>query len=350
VRRFLSYRWLAAVLAVLGALALALWLIPSSHYIVLPDKAQRVDPLVEITGEGQQASASDGGIYSVYVLVRKANLFERAFPGLFDGADLVPGRRINPEGVSDEQRRKSNRLYMTRSQDIAAAVALEALGYDVDVKLNGAEISVVVPNSPAAKSDLQPADVIVRAEGQAVEGPDDLRDALADVEPGQTVTLGVRRSGGVRDLAVETMESDREAGRAVVGVLVQQSARFDLPVEIEIDAGPVGGPSAGLAFALDIVDELGSDVDQGRLIVATGELTFEGRVLPIGGVKQKVIGARDAGADIFVVPVANAKEAERYAGDLEIVPVATFEEALSDLAWRSGAPPEIENGNAVTTS
>jgi PDZ domain-containing protein len=325
-----------------GGLALALWLIPSGHYLLLPDRAQLVEPLVKIANEDDAANG-DGGIYMVDILVRKANLFERVFPGINDGADLVDGARLNPEGVSEQQRRKSNQLEMTRSQQAAAAVALEALGYDVEVKASGAEISLVVPDSPAASAGLQPGDVIVNAEGRDVETPTDLRDALADVKPGDRVTLTVRREGGSKDYELPTVEADQDPGRAVVGVLVQQSATINLPVDIEIDAGSIGGPSAGLAFALDIVDELGDDVDQGRRIVVTGALTLDGKVEPIGGIKQKVIGAREAGADIFVVPLGNAKEAQRYAGSqLAIVPVATFQEALDDLAWRSGAPPSHE--------
>jgi PDZ domain-containing secreted protein len=98
-----------------------------------------------------------------------------------------------------------------------------------------------------------------------------------------------------------------------------------------VDAKGIGGPSAGLAFALDIVDELGADVDQQRKVVVTGELSLDGRVLPIGGIKQKTIAAREGNADVFVVPRENADEAERYAGDLEIVPVSSFEEALREL-------------------
>ena len=103
-------------------------------------------------------------------------------------------------------------------------------------------------------------------------------------------------------------------------------------MDIEIDAGAIGGPSAGLAFALDIVDELGEDIDRGRKIVATGELTIDGEVLPIGGVKQKAIGAHEADADIFLVPDANYEDARKAVDDLEIIPVSTFDEALSVLA------------------
>ena len=279
----------------------------------------------------------------VDILVRKATLLERLFPGVNDGADLVPGERLNPQGVSEQQRRQANQLDMTRSQQIAAAVALETLDYDVDIQANGAEISLVVPDSPAATAGLEVGDVIVEAEGKKVETLDDLRAALEPVEPGSAVTVSVRRSGGVEEYSLSTIESEREPGDAVIGVIVQQAATIDLPVDIDIDAGPIGGPSAGLAFALDIVDELGSDVDQGRRIVATGELTLDGSVEPIGGIKQKVIGAKQSGADIFVVPTGNAREAEQYADGLEIVPVATFDEALSDLAWLPGEPaPQVE--------
>jgi PDZ domain-containing protein len=94
----------------------------------------------------------------------------------------------------------------------------------------------------------------------------------------------------------------------------------------------VGGPSAGLPFALDVMEELGRDVDHGRKVAATGELALDGTVLPVGGLKQKTIGARKAGVDIFLVPAGeNAEEARRYAGGLRIVPVHSFRQALSAL-------------------
>jgi PDZ domain-containing protein len=344
-------RSLVVAIIALGGLALALWLIPSGQYVLLPDEAQRVDPLITIAGEesdgnqadGSQAGESEGGIYMVDILVRKANLLERIFPRVNEGADLIPEERINPEGVSEEQRRQSSRLDMTRSQQIAAAVALEQLGYDVDVSASGAEVSLVLPDSPAATVELRPGDVIVEAAGRTVTSPADLRDAFSSVEPGEQVTIVAQRSGGRKEYTLTTKAAEDDPERAVIGVLVQQAASVDLPIEVEIDAGGIGGPSAGLAFALQIVDELGSDIDQGRRIVATGELTVDGTVEPVGGIEQKVIGAERAGADIFVVPLGNAREAERHASeDLAIVPVASFAEALSDLDWRSGAPPPIE--------
>jgi Lon-like protease len=324
-------RALAVAVLAVGALAAVLWLAPSGQYLLLPDKAQPVEPLVELPGEGAGGQSEDAGIFMVDILVRKANLFERFFPGVNDGATLVPERAVNPVGVSETERRKSSNLDMTRSQEIAAAVALEALGYSVEATSSGAEISLVAPDSPAANAKLQPGDVVVKAQGKEIQTPGDLRRAMERVKPGSPVTITVRRSGGLSEHTLSTEESESEPGRAVIGVIVQQAATIDLPVDIKIDAGSIGGPSAGLAFALDIVDELGPDVDKGRLIVVTGELGLDGQVEPIGGIKQKTIGARQAGADLFVVPEENATEALEHADGLEIVPVDTFQEALDDL-------------------
>jgi PDZ domain-containing protein len=125
-----------------------------------------------------------------------------------------------------------------------------------------------------------------------------------------------------------------EPKRAIVGVQIEQSATIDLPLAIKIDTGSIGGPSAGLAFSLDIVDELGKDLDDDRRIVVTGALDLDGRVVAIGGIKQKTIAARNSHADLFLVPDGNAQDARRYADGLKVVAVSSFREALSALTKR----------------
>ena len=114
-----------------------------------------------------------------------------------------------------------------------------------------------------------------------------------------------------------------------MGVFIEPS--LALPIDVKIKTGQIGGPSAGLAFALDIVDELGRDIDHGRRVVVTGALAPDGSVEEIGGVKQKTIGAKQAGADVFLVPRGNAREARRYAGQLRVVAVGSFKQAMSYL-------------------
>jgi len=333
VLRSRALRLFLLVFAVVAGTGLALTFLPSDHYIVLPDRARPTDPLVDIPGE-EAGPVGDAGIYMVDVRVGRASLFERLFPGLREGAELLPEHVINPEGVSDTQRRRSSLNEMSRSQLVAITVALRQLGREVDIEAIGAEVVLVQPDAPA-DGELEVGDVIVTAEGEDVTSTSDLQGAMSDLSPGDEASLTVERGEGEQiDLTLATRASNQEPERAVVGVQVQDAEDFRFPVDIEIDAGSIGGPSAGLAFALNIVDELGDDVDGGRTIVATGELTLEGDVLPIGGIKQKVIGAREAGADVFLVPDRNAADAREAADGLEIVAVSDFGEALSALAAR----------------
>lgn len=326
-----SFRIFLLLFAVVAVAGLVLTFLPSDHYLVLPDRARPTDPLVSVPGE-DTGSAGDGGIYMVDVRIGRANLFERLFPGVREGADLLPEHVINPEGVSDTQRRRSSLNEMSRSQLTAITVALRQLGREVDIEAVGAEVVLVQPDAPA-DGELEVGDVIVAAEGDDVTSTSDLQRAMSDVTPGDEASLTVERGEDEQiELTLPTRASDQDPERAVVGVQVQDAEDFRFPVDIEIDAGSIGGPSAGLAFALDIVDELGDDVDGGRTVVATGELTLEGDVLPIGGIKQKVIGARRAGADLFLVPDRNAADARAAAEGLEIVAVSDFDEALSALA------------------
>jgi PDZ domain-containing protein len=319
-----------AALVLLVVAAAALWLVPSDHYLFLPDEAHAVAPIVQVKGE--KPDADGGGIYYVDVLVRKATLLERAFPGLRSGSSLVPEHAVRPPGVSEKTRRKIDLSSMARSQDIAAAVALRHLGYKVTSRPQGALVIAVRPGSPA-DGKLVAGDIIVGVDGKDVKTSQDLRRLIGTHEPGDKVSLTVRDGEGIRTVVTGTERDPSAPKRPIVGIVIQQAAQIDLPIPVKIDAGDVGGPSAGLAFALDVLEELGRKVDRGRKIAATGEIDLDGTVGPIGGVKQKTIGARNSGVDVFLVPAGdNAREARRYAGGLRIVPVHNFRQALRELA------------------
>jgi len=322
---------LIAAGGILGALAVAAaWLLPSNSYLLLPDPAKPLAGKVKVEGEKPHPP---GGIYYVDVVIRQASLLEAKLAAARpDGADLVPEHALVPPGSSFGERRRQNLRQMDRSERIAAAVALRELGYDVKADPEGALVVAVAADAPAA-GELEPTEVVVGVDGERVRTPADLRRLIAKHEPGERVTLRVRAGGAVREVDVETVESPDEAGRPIVGIQVEQSADIQLPIDVEIDLGGVGGPSAGLAFALDVVEELRGNVDRGLRVAATGELELDGTVAPIGGVKQKVLGARSAGAEVFLVPAGdNAAEARRHAGGLRIIPVESFRQALRALA------------------
>lgn len=318
---------LGAILLLVAAL---LYLAPSDDYILLPDRAKPLEPLVEVQGE--KADRNGGGIYYVAVDVRKASLLEKAVPGLHEGATLIPAHELNPAGESDRTRRREDLRDMAQSQKFAAAVALRQLGYKVRVRNRGVLIDAVAENFPAA-GKLRPGDVIVAVDGRSVKSTAELRNVMLRRQPGDEVRLTVRRDGKSSDVTVKTVSNPRDEKQAFLGVVISDDAEVvKLPVKVEIDLGNVGGPSAGLAFALDLVDELGRDVDRGRRIAATGEITLDGSIHPVGGIKQKTIGARRSGMDLFLVPGENATEARRYADGLRVVPVDSFQQALRKLA------------------
>jgi PDZ domain-containing protein len=215
---------------------------------------------------------------------------------------------------------------------VAAAVALKAAGKKVVSRPVGAKVEAVQPGKPAV-GKLEPDDVITAVDGARITTPADVFAAMRPHTPGDTVAFTVRR--GTRTLVqrIRTTASDDGTKRAVVGVLLEPALDIRLPLDVRIDAGGVGGPSAGLAFALDILEELGRNVVHGKRIAATGEILPNGAVGPIGGIKQKTIGARETHVDAFLVPAGeNARDAKRYADGLRIIPVESFSQALRALA------------------
>ena len=316
-------------LVLLAVIAVVLWLVPSNSYLLLPDTPQAVAPLVTVPKDRERRD-DKGRIYFLAVLVRKANLLERLFPPVrADGSTLVPASALRPPGVSERAQRKIDQHDMSESQSLAAAVALRQLGYKVLAQRNGAEIAEIVAATPAV-GKLEPGDVIVSVDGRRIRTPLDLRRLIRRHRPGETVRLGVRNANGLRTVTLRTMN---ESGQPVIGVIIDQSANIKLPFPVKIDAGSVVGPSAGLAFALEIMEKLGRNVDRGYRIAATGELQLDGTVLPIGGVKQKTVESRGAHVDILLVPAGeNAAEARKYAGNTRVIGVHSFQQALRRLA------------------
>jgi PDZ domain-containing protein len=320
---------LLAVVAILVGAVLALELTTSRDYIFLPDKAHPVSPLVSVAGGHDRTGK--GGIYFVDVVVRKATLLEQLFGGLHSGADLYPADEIVPPGVSDAQQQQVDANEMKTSQQVAAAVALRALGKKVKTTEDGAIVSETEPGYPAA-GRLNPTDLIVAINGNPVHSPADVFHAMSGKRVGSRFNFTILRNGNKKTVRLATVPADTGSKRGIVGVLLDPSEKIKLPIKVSIDAHGVGGPSAGLAFALDVLQQLGRNVDRGHKVAATGEIFLNGQVGPIGGIKQKTIGAREAGVDVFLVPVGNAAEARKYADGLRIVPVKSFQQALHALA------------------
>jgi PDZ domain-containing protein len=303
----------------------------TNSFLLIPDPAHPLAALVEVPGGKEQADK--GGIYYVDVLEKKASVLERLFPGIREGSTLVNHEDVTPPGITDQQRIQEDKRAMQISQQIASAVALKALGYNVRIKLDGVPVDEVSANTDAA-GKVQLGDIILAVDGKRVYTTPQLRAAVGKHRIGDPLHLRIRRNGKVVEVDVKATR-DKDTGRPIIGIIADANPALavHLPLKIGFNLRNVGGPSAGLAFALQILEERGRDVDHGYRVAATGVIGPDGSVGPIGGVKQKTIGARKAHVDVFLVPAGdNYREAKKYADGLRIIPVKSFQQALRALA------------------
>jgi len=321
----------AALVVLLAALVVGITR-GSDHYLEIPDEAHPLENLVKVPGSKPQRDGGD--IYYVDVLIKQATLLESIVPTFRpEGADLIDREQLIQPGISERERFKLELADMRISQIVASAVALRELGYRVPVRPGGLKVVAVTSDSHAVGL-LQPGDVIISADGRPVRTRTELAALLQRHQPGDVVRIGIRRGQKRLTFSIRTTADKAEPKRPIIGILPTQALNVRFPFQIRFDLRDVGGPSAGLAFALELLEKRGRDVDRGLKVAATGEIQLDGTVTRIGGIKQKTIGARQAHVDVFLVPVDgdNAREAKRYAKGLRIIPVESFQHALRELA------------------
>ncbi len=260
-------------------------------------------------------------------------------------------------GVQTPQQRRTFALESMRtSEQVAQYVALQRVGFDVVVVPGDVLIEAMVciaANEEGTEcatwspSDdvLDPGDRIIAVEGVPLEGVEDLTQILADKMPGDVVTMTIDRPEvGELVVDVELTASPDDSSRTIVGFFPFDTRRVELPFELDIDTGSIGGPSAGLAFTLTLIDELTEgELTGGGDIAVTGTIELDGTVGPIGGLRQKASAVAQTGVDVFIVPAAQSDDdiaAARLAGgdDLEIITVETLEDAIQVLAELGGDP------------
>ncbi|MGW8568576.1 YlbL family protein [Isoptericola sp. NPDC055881] len=246
---------------------------------------------------------------------------------------VQPVESIFPEQTTQEQQQQVGQAQMAGSESSATVAALTELGYEVPATLT---VAGVAPGS-GADGVVRAGDVIRSLDGHDITTHQDLLADLDDVTPGDDVVLGVDRDGKPEDLTVTTAEGD---GRAALGVYLDPS--YDFPVDVTIRPGDIGGPSAGTMFALAIITKLTPEDElHGAHVAGTGTMSVDGEVGPIGGIQQKLFGARDAGADWFLAPARNCDEVVGHVPDgLRVVKMSTLDDAraaIEDIGAGKGA-------------
>ncbi len=241
---------------------------------------------------------------------------------------VVPRSFVYPNDESNEDSDKQGAAMLANSQDASRVAALRAVGMTVDEEI---VVQSVVEDSPA-DGVLREGDVILRVDGKAVNNVQDASDSIADRNPGDDATVLIERAGKKKELTITTTESEQDPTRARVGVII--GTNFEFPIDIENHIGDrVGGPSAGLMFALGMYDQLTPGPLTGGLNVAgTGSISPEGNVGTVGGIAQKMAGAENAGAQVFLVPALNCGEAEAAREfDMTVVKVETLDDAIAAI-------------------
>jgi PDZ domain-containing protein len=223
---------------------------------------------------------------------------------------------------------------MDLSKETAITLALRRLGYEVAATSEGVLIADVDETAPAIDV-LQPDDVITAVEGMIVSLPEDIGSALADYKPGDAITLDLKRNDENLTVQVELVARDDDPDAPMIGISVAAlDPRFEFPFPIDIDPGLIGGPSAGMMYTLAVMELLGPEsLSSGHVIAGTGTIDVDGNVGGIGGVRQKVVAAEAAGAEVMLVPASNYDEAlTAPRNGIELIPVATLDEVLEALA------------------
>lgn len=244
---------------------------------------------------------------------------------LDDGIAIVPEEQVYPPGETAKEAERQSATEMRDSQENATTAALRELGIPVETRL----LVQDVPKGSPSTGKLETGDELVAVDGRPVAGGAELRERITSREPGEQVEVTVRRGGREVTRTITTIAA--EDGRALVGITTRDVAEY--PFTVDISLADVGGPSAGLMFALGVVDKLtpGSLTD-GAHIAGTGTIDDAGHVGSIGGITQKMIGARRAGATVFLAPPGNCDEAGKTVPDgLRLVRATTLASAVEAL-------------------
>ncbi|MFU8852446.1 PDZ domain-containing protein [Micromonospora sp. SL1-18] len=286
--------------------------------------------IIQVTG--RPTSTSAGQLRLTTVGVQPTVRLRSALAGWFSRDEaVVPRELVYPPGESQQEVEKRNVEDFQASQTSAETAALRELGYPVQV-----QVKTVNPGGPSVNV-LKPGDVLTSVDDQQVTSAVRLTGLIRAKPAGSALKIGYTRDGQPGTAKVTSREQD---GRPRIGVEIDQQQPH--PFNLKIDLGDIGGPSAGLMFALGIIDKLEpADLTGGKIIAGTGTIDDDGRVGPIGGIAQKLVGAKEAGAKVFLVPADNCAEALRNPQPgLPLLKVASLDDALKALeTLRAGGQP-----------
>ena len=317
---------------------------PAGGELALPDGS----PCVHLVVPAGKARSVTGELLMVDVEVSQAGALDWAeweLGLLGKDHEMIPSSEYAGTTPTSELGCQDTQEMLSANQD-AALAALSRLGYRVAEIPDGAQLNTVFASSPAWLAGLQCGDTITALNGKPVVSAEALAATLSPDPPGTTVVLtdDPASGGAPKKVKVSLVAPPASAlaqgfqGRAYLGVETQDRVKLRLPFSVSVDAGDIGGPSAGLAFTLAILDALSNGrLTGGHKVAATGTMGPTGAVGDVGGVREKTAAVQRAGAQVFFVPEVEYQTAESVAdGRLTVVPVTTLSQVLQILHQRYG--------------
>jgi Lon-like protease len=347
-RRHLRWwQWsLASLLVLLVAGALLGFWVQLPYGTISPGGSLPVESAISV--RGARTYPANGSIRLLYVRERVPINFWRWVQAKLDNQIDLERKKNLTGGQSSDFNNAQAVAQMSEAQNDAKKVALEAVGYKVPLATQGVVVLSVFAHAPAA-GVLEKGDVIVSVDGKTITAQSDLGNEIRKQKVGAAVTLGVRRDGKLHTFTLHT-QADPQTHKPMIGVFA--SAQYKYPVSISINTADIGGPSAGLAMTLALIDELTpGNLTGGQQVAVTGTIDPNGVVGEIGGIEQKAVAAHAFHAKLFIVPkcvdtdaklragcLADLARAKKRVGDMPVVPVANLSQALAALRKIGGEP------------
>lgn len=314
--------------------AIVLWaafIVPLPVVEYVPNPPTPIPPLVEI--EGVATTDLNGETALLTVLLRQQPTMSSLGALLDDRRALLPVDRVYPPGIDRQQYLTAERERFGRQFDIAAAIGAQAAGVETELVTEVVVVEVIV-GSPA-HGRLTPGDAVLAVNGSPIVAAEELQAITRDSQEGETLTLTIRSGDEVRDVALAPAFFHGSEDQPRLGLAIETAVdELRLPFDVRLAEGTrIGGPSAGMMVALTVYDLLSDEnLLAGRTVVGTGTIDADGRVGPVGGVREKMRAAAAYGADLVLVPAMQLDEALAGAPDgLTVVGIATMDEALAAL-------------------
>ncbi len=346
MRKVANYVFILLAVLFLG------FLVRTDYYVIKPGTAEELGRLIQIEGhqreglerqpeerekpsqqgEEREQLPQQGKFYMLTVAQHPANLWGLLYGYGHPSFDVRSISQSIPPQMTREKYNELMQSWMQDSKNLAGVIAFRRAGYEVPITSDGVEIVELLPASPA-EGILQPGDLVTAIEGENIYLAEEVVALIQQKRVGEKVRVGFQRKGKNGEVEILTGSHVDDPQLAALRLYVRTLNWKPLfPLEYSIETGPVIGPSAGMMFVLEILDQLlPGELTGGYRIGGTGTIMLNEKVGGIGGVKQKVLSAEKAGLDYFLVPAENHEEAQRAARSIKVIPVNNLEEALGFL-------------------